>query len=443
VLWLFGIQGRLSTGLFNRSVFFICIESMKHRVTPQESPVSSNTSDAGELTRLQSLLHQQHLNIIDLLRTAPSTLSFAERVKKIGLSPSLEKKILSTQSYGTDSWSPGKHRLNENNEKELAGEVLLARHAFTRLVFENKVFRQAALTIIQNIYLFRQRKIFFGSSDISGEKELQEALLLFSGSPARNSIPLGKTFQHLILARVWDRIISQASNSFLDSKPFAELHEVVERLNTLRNIYMLLSMGLVRKLTRNIGSIYRQSIGPEDAHQIGSFGVARAAYRYHPSSGLRFSTYASHWILKEIQRQALEGRLIRISSNLVEKISRQARAEEDSENDSAFHQLCRATAQLHLSPEHADLHRQPDPFDCPDDRLENEETHRLLLEAVETVLSGKSADVIMRRYGLGSYRGREQSVIDIGKMYGVTRGSIYQLELTALKKLRSYISSRV
>jgi RNA polymerase sigma factor (sigma-70 family) len=410
-----------------------------------------NTQDIAGSERLESSynlrprnpLQQRHRNIIDLLRTAPSALSFDERVIKIGLSPALEEKTLAVKSYRPHNWSPGEHRLSENDEKELAGEVFLRRHKFTRLVFENRLFRQAAITIIQNIYLFRQRKIFFGTSDTHGEQERREALLLFSTSPQNASLPLAKTFQHLILARVWDRIVGQASDTFLDSRPFIELHEVVEQLNTLRNIYMLLSIGLVRKLTGNINTIYRQSITREDAHQIGSFGIARAAYRYHPSSGLRFSTYASHWILKEIQRQALEGRLIRVSSNLVEKISRQARNGSSTKENSAYEQLCRATAQLPLFPEHSGLNPEPVSFERPSAGLEKQERRHLLLGAIHKVLSPKSGEVILRRFGLGPYQDREQSVIEIAEAFGVTRGSIYQLEQTALRKLRRYISPPV
>lgn len=56
-----------------------------------------------------------------------------------------------------------------------------------------------------------------------------------------------------------------------------------------------------------------------------------------------------------------------------------------------------------------------------------------------TVLSTKSADIIKSRYGLPPYRGKEQSIIAISKIYEVTRGRIYQLEQTALKKLTCHL----
>lgn len=403
------------------------------------SPPNSNSSASpyhGEKDGTENLWQHQSSNIIDLLRTAPSRVSFSERVQTLKLSHGLTDKVLGEKTTLDSSALVTPHCLSEENEKELATEVLLYRHKFTILVFENRIFRQAALTIIQNIYLFKQRKIFFGTTNFQAEKERQEALLLFSGSPENSSIPLAKTFQHLILARVWDRIVSRADHSLLSSQSFIELHEVVEKLNTLRNIYMLLTTGLVRKLTMKISDIYRQSVTMEDAHQIGSFGIARAAYRYHPSNGLRFSTYAANWILKEIQRQALQGRLIRISSNVVEQISRAIRSQNKKEERTACQQLARATAQLAFQQEKSQLAEKSSPLTGPAELHEEKELHSLLLQAIDTALTEKSGDVIKRRFGLEPYHGKEQSVIEIAKTYGVTRGSIYQCEQAAMKKLR-------
>lgn len=384
----------------------------------------------------------QPLNIIDLLRTPPSAGPFVDRVQALGLSAQLEDKVLRVSAaLNADSIPEQGLHLTEHDEQELATEVLLLRHRFTTLVFEHRIFRQAALTIIQNIYLFRHRTIFFSSTERSTEEERQAALLLFSGSPQDTTIPLARTFQHLILARVWDRICSKADTTLLQSQSFHELLNVVEGLNTLRNIYMLLTTGLVGKLTRKVSDIYKQSVTTEDARQIGSFGIARAAYRYHPSCGVRFSTYAAKWIMKEIQRQALSGRLIRISSDLVEKVSRAKRSRSQEREDPACQLLAMATAQLAFLPGEQQHNRVASTLTGPAEALEHKELQGILLKAMDKVLSVKSADVIRRRYGLGGYHGREQSAVEVGRAYGVTRGSIHQLEQSAMKKLRKHLAS--
>lgn len=381
-------------------------------------------------------------NIVDLLKTAPSSKTFEERVARLKLSSTLEARVLNANRT-TGRNAPMSH-MSEYEEKELATEVLLRRHAFTRQVFAHRFFRQAALSIIQNIYLFKQRRIFFGTIENFGEAERQAALLLFSQSPHQTSIPLARTFQHLMLARIWNRIVTTADTAHFNSAAFDELHEIIEELNTLRNIYMVLCTGLVRKLTGSINDIYRQSITHDDACQIGNFGVARAAYRYHPSTGLRFSTYAAHWILKEIQRQSLQGRLIRISSKLVEQLSRQARKSStpssSRSSSKAYEQLCRATP--HMDQEKYDLNNTTTPGTAdiaPEDLLEKQQLLHMIMEFIGSRLSTKSGDVLMRRYGLGPYQGGEQSIVEIAAVYGVSRGSIYQLEKSALQKLQKAI----
>ena len=143
------------------------------------------------------------LNIIDLLKTDRSRLTFQQRVKSLGLNSEFENKILRENAlFNIQSASCQQRLLTENDEKELATKVLLYRHRFTTLIFNNRTFRQAAITVIQNSYLFRQRKIFFNSSSSSIEMERQEALQLFTMDPQKTTIPLEKTLQHAVLARI-------------------------------------------------------------------------------------------------------------------------------------------------------------------------------------------------------------------------------------------------
>lgn len=386
--------------------------------------------------------------IIDLLAAAPSNRSFTARVQALTLSLDLEKKILSQKCLLTDSRY--RHQkaavLTVDDEKELAGEVLRHRHLFTEHLLSSPRFRQAVLTVIQNIYLFRNRKIFFGTTTASAESERQEALLLFSTSPTRTSIPLAKTFQHLIIARVWSRIISQSTESDFAGHHYSALLEMVEKLNTLRNIYVLLTTGLVKKLAAQTNPLYKQSITYEDAVQIGAIGIARAAYRYHPSSGVRFSTFAAHWVFREIQRQALEGRLIRISSNTVQGYAK-ATKDEDCENLKKFSNIIESAtaADQNLCGEYATLtlselsSQTPSPVGA----FENAQLRHILLRTIDQVLSKKTGDIIKRRFGLPPYRGREQSILSISEEYRVTRSSIYQLEQAALRKLHLHLREQL
>ena len=386
--------------------------------------------------------------IMDLLAAAPSTVPFAVRVQALTLSSDLEKKIL--RQNGRLSGSPDSHQKNAaltvNDEKELACEVLRHRHLFTERLLETPRFRQAVLTVIQNIYLFRNRKIFFGTTTTSSsESERQEALLLFSTSRSQISIPLAKTFQHLIIGRVWNRIISQSTERDFIDHHFSNLLEIVEKLNTLRNIYVLLTTGLVKKLAAQTNPLYKQSVTYEDAVQIGTIGIARAAYRYHPSSGVRFSTFAAHWVFREIQRQALDGRLIRIPPSTVEGYTKAIKTE-DVANCNRFSTIIESAtpvkqntdgecATLALSEL---LSQLPSPVVA----FEKVQLQLILLQTINQVLSEKTGDIIKRRFGLTPYQGKEQSILSISEEYKVTRSSIYQLEQVALKKLRVHLRAQ-
>lgn len=387
---------------------------------------------------------------LDLLATNPSGIPFAQRVRRLALSPQLEQKVLEEQSRLPGQQADQNHKWGQlivDEEKELATEVLLLRHRFTEQVFQERSFRQAALTIIQNIYLFQNRKIFFGTnSHDSSERERQEALQLFSGNPDKSSLPIAKSFQHLILARVWNRILNNLDSDDRHRKRFLDLQTVVEQLNTIRNIYMLLTGGLVRKLATRINTIYKESVTEEDAIQIGSLGIARAAYRYHQSSGVRFSTYASNWIFKEIQRQSLQGRLIRLSSNIVEQYVKAAKNQDSNQLNQVIEKIKQATitGEDFMESDHKfPSLQQWSPYPQPVSQLEAKEQSCSLRQAIDQLLSTKSGDIIKRRYGLPPYEGQEQSTISISQEYRVTRGAIYQLEQTALKKLNRHFTTKL
>lgn len=381
------------------------------------------------------------VDVIDLLVSKPSKVSFGKRVRNLQLSDDLENKV-HKNCFSKTLEDIDSERLILSEEKELATEVLLLRHKFTELVWQTKRFNQAALTIIQNIYLFRNRKIFFDPSGPLYEQERQEALLLFSNDKERQSLPLRNTFQHLIIARVWNRITCQSSREDYNSLELIELQQVVEKLNTIRNIYVLLTTGLVKKIVSQLGDIYREGISDEDACQIGSFGVARAAYRYHHSCGVRFSTYAANWIRKEVQRQSLDCRLIKISTNTIEQFSL-GKKNNDTESVEQYSQIiknCSCIQDATSALDDCTSHSQK-MISEQEALMEEKELNQSIEEVVNTSLSTKESDIIKRRFGLPPYTNTPQSIVEISKVYGVTRSSIYQLESKALKTLKKTFKS--
>ena len=165
------------------------------------------TREDGEMS--EKSWGENNLNIVDLLCTAPSTMSFAARIGRLQIPTGLEDKVLQghEQSKVCRKISELNCSLTSEDEEVLATNVLHYRHRFTQCILGSRVFRQAALTVIQNIYLFRNRHIFFQPPTENGAEERILALKLFS-SVEKGELPLAQSLRHPILARIWSRIAS-------------------------------------------------------------------------------------------------------------------------------------------------------------------------------------------------------------------------------------------
>lgn len=199
-----------------------------------------------------------------------------------------------------------------------------------------------------------------------------------------------------------------------------------------------------------------------DLIQEGNLGLIRAAQRFDPSRGLRFSTMATWWIRQAVSRAAYEdGRHMHLPVYITDKLYNLHRAarwiEQETGREATPHELAFALnvsvgrilflqqlEQPALSLDYANededgieytpsdwidqRERAYAPEDVQHGRAAREEVDRLL-----ALIDTQERVVVRARYGLD---GQVQTQKDIAAEQGVTRQKIQQIERRALKKLR-------
>lgn len=204
-----------------------------------------------------------------------------------------------------------------------------------------------------------------------------------------------------------------------------------------------------------------------DLIQEGNLGLIKAAQKYDGTKGWRFSTYATYWIRQSISR-ALgdQSRTIRIPANMVELLGKIRKAtnelilknhrqptdeeiakylNEDLEKVQTILDISQAVSSLDVA---VDEDGETSVGDLvADHNAESgygnlvKEANNQIVRAVLDTLPTREGEIMKMRFGIDHEKA--MTLEEVGKVYGITKERIRQIENKAIRKLRHPARARM
>jgi RNA polymerase primary sigma factor len=325
--------------------------------------------------------------------------------------------------------------LIDSKEKELIS--LLFKHEFIQEELKEKLslFRDLAENLDKNLQFFHK----------NGVPDIEEIFKFVKYSDE------GREWLK------WAYDLSQNSNRKIWADKLKALNDSISKDKNKFAAHNLRLVISIAKGTKKAGTVN----STPDMIQEGNIGLLKAIDRFDQTRGYKFSTYASWWIKHHIGRYLTEKeRFIRVPVHLSDKLYQFSRTEQRHIMENKDSSVETIGKEIGVDLEKANLIKEilnsrMVSFDAPmkDDsdisHIENfhddeavssydkyvSSMNKEKIEKALLSLTKNECQIIKWRFGIGS--NREMTLKEIGDSYNLSRERIRQIEVQALRKLRS------
>lgn len=241
----------------------------------------------------------------------------------------------------------------------------------------------------------------------------------------------------------------------------------MDKINEARKNFIEANLRLVVSVAKKYRASSSASFDLADLIQVGNLGLIKAVEKFDPKRNFRFSTYGTLCIRQAISRHLACGNIVRMPARTVEKVWRHRRISRELEQKTGktlshaelqaklnmsdeFYDRIRISANLGTTPLDAPINTNEgetplmdfffkDDMPRPDESHDHDsmvnEMHKVLAKLPE-----KERNILCYRFGISMPEydiriDREHTLNEIGKMHGVTRERIRQIQIKAMRRL--------